>query len=609
MRFSSALLVALLTVLLTTTMVAPRASSQPDTNNFMTVEGKLLLSGLATLEGSGSVEISYVGDPAVSLRTAVFRWFDLNGDQWLDANETRAFLTTFSHALVGKVFWGITIKSTTNFTGKTTKYITDHTSGLVRSEWNATRPIMFQLSFDGSGKMETKVIETAQGAYDAFAVAVADASGYVFNGTLVVKERVTTIMIGSLTNPDLSSGKISAFRNPFGGVLWYSFTDNVGPGAAAQDTLAYKPFSVMENQQISFVALFIGCLMMLRTPGRNFDKFEKLHPRKFRKYVKPLMSVRISAIVLAVLLAVFYFVPYIFSFVSPNALLYAAYLYLLVPFAVIGEYFFARGMYHRAALSIPDESVVEVKQARIAPEEGEGEMLCKVCFRSIEAGLEMFQCTCGATMHVDCAEKAQTCPACGEPLFPDRSRSIQCKSCGEPFMYSGTQDAYSIQCTKCGAFQEEIKAGRNYLIVDQDPRNAFMMIRAIGLSGRPAMCMTTQFPGKTRSDYDLREVSIKWFSDSSTDIDNVNPKDLDGDPMEISSTFLMTSKEAGILIEGTESLIELNGFDKVLAFIKRVNDLAAIHGSTIILSVDKKRLSESQFKAISDEFDEIHDYE
>jgi archaellum biogenesis ATPase FlaH len=79
--------------------------------------------------------------------------------------------------------------------------------------------------------------------------------------------------------------------------------------------------------------------------------------------------------------------------------------------------------------------------------------------------------------------------------------------------------------------------------------------------------------------------------------------------MEISSTFLMTSKEAGILIEGTESLIELNGFDKVLAFIKRVNDLAAIHGSTIILSVDKKRLSESQFKAISDEFDEIHDYE
>ncbi len=79
--------------------------------------------------------------------------------------------------------------------------------------------------------------------------------------------------------------------------------------------------------------------------------------------------------------------------------------------------------------------------------------------------------------------------------------------------------------------------------------------------------------------------------------------------MEIASTFLMTSKEAGILIEGIDALTELNGFDKVLAFVKRLNDLAAIHGSTIVLSLDKKKMSEAQFKTISDEFDEIHDYE
>jgi hypothetical protein len=266
-------------------------------------------------------------------------------------------------------------------------------------------------------------------------------------------------------------------------------------------------------------------------------------------------------------------------------------------------------MYNKAALSIPDESVLEVKQALIEREEGEGEILCKVCYMPIEAGLDMFQCTCDAAMHVNCAEKAQTCPSCGEPLFPQRSRSIRCNACDETFMYSGTEDSYSVQCTKCGAFQEAIKAGRNYLVVDEDPRNAFMMIRAIGLSGRPAMCLTTQFPGKIRSEYDLREVSVKWFSDSSTDIDNINPKDLDGDPMEIASTFLMTSKEAGILIEGIDTLTELNGFDKVLAFIKRLNDLAAIHGSTIVLTLDKKKMSEAQFKIISDEFDEIHDYE
>ena len=609
MRFKSVLLAALISVVLMTTVVAPRASSQPDPSNVMKVECKLLLSGLTSIDGSGSVELTFAGDPAVALRTAVFRWFDANGDMWLDANEAGTLLNAFSSALVGKIYWGIAIKSATNFTGRTSGFIADHSSGLVRSEWNATLPIVLKVDFDGSGKMESKVIETAQGAYDAFAVAIADATGYSYDGALVVKQRVTTIMLGSLSNPDLSQGSVSAIRNPFGEVLWYSFSGSVGPSISVQDTMSYEALSVKENQQISFVVLFFGCLMILRMPGSNFDKFEKLHPKKFRKNAKRLKSVRIFAIVLVAVLAVLYFVPFIFSFASRNAIVYAAYLYLLVPFAIIAEHLFARSMYNKAALSIPDESVVEVKQALIEREEGAGEMLCKVCYMPIEAGLDMFRCTCDAAMHVNCAEKAQTCPSCGEPLFPQRARSIRCKACGETFMYSGTEDSYSVQCTKCGAFQEDIKAGRNYMVVDEDPRNAFMMIRAIGLSGRPAMCLTVQFPGKIRSEYDLREVSVKWFSDSSMDIDNINPTDLDGDPMEIASTFLMTSKEAGILVEGIDTLTELNGFDKVLAFIKRLNDLAAIHGSTIVLSLDKKKMSEAQFKTISDEFDEIHDYE
>jgi predicted RNA-binding Zn-ribbon protein involved in translation (DUF1610 family) len=266
-------------------------------------------------------------------------------------------------------------------------------------------------------------------------------------------------------------------------------------------------------------------------------------------------------------------------------------------------------MYDKAGLDIPEESVIEVKQAVVQPAEGEGELLCKICYTPIDAGLDLFQCSCGLTMHVSCAEKAQSCPQCGEPLVQLKTRSIQCRACGETFLYSGEEDAYSIQCSKCGAFQEEIKPGKNYLIADEQPRNAFMMIRALGLLNRPAMCLTTSFPGKIRSDYDLKDVLIKWFSDSTTDIDNVNPKELEGDVMETVSTFLMTTKEAGVLIDGIETLIELNGFDKMLAFIKKINDLATIHGSTILLALNKTKLPPEQFKAISGEFDEIHDYQ
>ena len=608
MRLKSAFLAALFSLALVLTLASPPAEARNAGAPGMTFECKMLISGLTELEGSGSAEIAFTDDAAIELRSKVFSRYDLNGDQWLDENETRNFLLAFADALMGKMYWGVAIDDVTNFTLKSESYLLAHTSGLVHSQWNYTGLLMFQVDFSGSGKSENKVIEMGQGVYDSFAVAVADASGYAFNGTLNVDQRVTTVMMGSFTSPDMQEGKMSGVRTVLGEVLWYSLSEHVGPGNESADMLSYEAFSVMENAQIPFIVLFIGCLMILRTPGKSFDKFEKLHPKKLRRFAKPLVLVRISAMALAAVLVVLYLLPFAFSWASRNTVMYTAYLYVLVPLAVIGEFYLARMMYGRAALSIPDESVVEVKQAIIEPKEGEGEILCKACFRPIEAGLDIFQCNCGLTMHMDCAEKAQTCPSCGELLFPQRTRSIQCRACGEAFMYSGTEDAYSIQCSKCGAFQEEIKPGKNYLIVDEDPRNGFMMIRAMALSGRPTMCLTTQFPGKIRSDYDLGDVPIKWFSDSTTDIDNINPKNLDGDSMELVSTFLMTTKEAGVLVEGIESLIEMNGFDKALAFVKRLNDLAAIHGSTIIMTVNKKSIPEDQYKAVSDEFDEIHDF-
>ena len=609
MRRKTVLLSVFVLAVMVISLNAPSVSSQPVTGDAMHVDSKMVISGLGDLSGTGSAEITYTGNAASVLRLAIFHGFDRNGDQWMDVNETRDFMNGVSHYLVGKSYWGITVKSATNFTTKSKEYITSHTSGLVQSQWSSTNLVMFKIGFEGQGLGATKMVETAQGAYNAFGAAVFDCTGFRFNGTLVLKHRVTSLVIGSFTNPEIADGNITELRAPFGDVIWYSFEGPVSSAVTADDQIAYSSFSIMENQQISFAVLFIGCLMILRMPGKNFDKFAKLHPRKFRKYAKPLMSVRISAYILAAVLVVLYLFPFLFSFVSKSAMFYAAYLYLLVPVAIIGEYFFSKGMYNKAAISIPDESIIEVKQALIQPEEGEGEILCKVCYKPIEAGLEIFQCNCGFTMHVECAEKVQTCPSCGEMLFPQRTRSIQCRSCGETFLYSGREDPYSIQCAKCGAFQEEIKAGKNYLVVDEDPRNAFMMIRAMSLSERPTMCLTVQFPGKIRSEYDLANVQVKWLSDSSTDIDNVNPKNLDGDSMELVSTFLMTTKEAGVLLDGIESLIEMNGFDKVIAFVKRLNDLAAIHRSTIILSVNKKAVAQDQFKSISDEFDEIHDYQ
>ena len=607
MRPRTAPLAAILTLLLLLNI--PLVTAQP-VGNAMRVDSELSITSLSSLDGSGHVKLTFYDQAASDLRGMIINRFDQSPvNQILDAHEVRSFLVSFSKILINKTYWGVTISGTTNYSVATETYVLDHTSGLVGTTIATEEPITFGIGFEGTGSGSSKIIPVAQGAYDTFVFALESVAGYAFNGTLELKTKVSTYGVGSLTSPALAGGKVSALRLPWGEILWYRYSGDAGPYDPIDDSLTYRSFSLMESQMISFAFVFFGCFFILRIPSKRFDKYEKLHPRKFRKYAKPLLSVRLSAYLLSAVVAILFLVPYLFSFASPNALLYGAYLYVLVPVALIVESLFSRFMYDRAGMTIPEESIIEVKQAIVQPAEGEGEILCKICYRPIEAGLDLFQCSCGLTMHVDCAEKAQICPQCGEPLVQLKTRSIECRACGETFLYSGDEDAYSIQCTKCGAFQEEIKPGNNYLIVDEDPRNAFMMIRAMGLSNRPAMCLTTSFPGKIRSDYDLKDVMIKWFSDSTTDIDNVNPKNLEEDAMETVSTFLMTTKDAGVLIEGIETLIEQNGFEKVHTFIKKINDLAKTHGSTIILAVNKTKLTPEQFKAISDEFGEIHDYQ
>lgn len=610
----TAVIAAFLSLLMIAVAAIPPAEAQGDPDNAMWLETEMTVSGLISLEGKGTATVTFKGATAAPFRAKVITEFDKGqqaGNQYLETDEVKNFLNAVSSALVGKSYWGITVSSVENFSGAGDADIEEHTQGLVDSTLDTPQTpqgdAMFKFSFSGSGKATNKMIKIAQGSFDSFGIAIKQAvPGYSYDGTLEIRQRVTTLTLGSYTGPNLQEGSLKAFRNPLGAVTWYSYDGSVQDGLTANDTLAFESFSAVENQQVAFVVVLIGCLLIARMPERYFDKFEKLHPRKFRKYAKPLISVKILSLALIVVLSVLYLLPYLFS---SESVIYSAYLYLLVPLAVIGQHFLSKMLYDRAALDIPDESIIEVKQAMVQPEEVEGEMLCKACYRPIEAGLELFQCTCGARMHMDCAEKSQTCPACGQALFPERTRSIECKACGETFLYSGAEDPYSIQCTKCGAFQEDVKPGKNYLVVDSDPRNAFMMIRAMTVSGRQTLVMTTQFPGKIRADYDLGEdVPVKCFSDASTDIDNVNPKDLEADAMEVVSTFLMTTKNSGVLIDGIETLTEINGFDKVMAFVKKLNDLARTHGSTIILSASKKALTESQMKALSDAFDEVHDY-
>ncbi|GEM_PF-1291614 len=591
-------------------LLAPSSGTEAQGGDVISIETRLTVTALDTLEGSGSVHYFVEGAPASDLRIAVLASFDSNRNQYVDASEAIRFLSGLGDEIEGRQYWGVAIVNPTNYSAMTESAVTNCTSGLVGTVTSSTDPISFSYDFEASGESTRKLLRLSELAAETFLGSVETVADLTFAGTLEVSDRVMMFGLASFTTPDLIDGKISELRTPIGSVMWYSFSAEVGTeNPPASETLTFERFNVLENQQMAFVVLVIACTLILRVPAKSFEKYRLQHPKKFRKSAKPLPTVRIFSWSIVAVLCLLYLIPFIFSFADRNLLIYSWYLYFLAPAAVIGAYFFTRGMYSVAALRIPEDIVIEVKQALVRPEGDAGELRCQICMMPIDAGLDLYECVCGYAMHMACAQRLQTCPQCAAVLFPEHTRSVECKSCGETFLTTGEEDPFALQCTRCGAFQEEVKPSKNYLVVDVDAKRAYNMIRSTGLSGRPAMVLTSEFPGKVREENDLGDdFEVKWLTESTGDIDSVNIKDLDGDAMEAVSTFLMTTKRSGLLVDGIEAIVSENGFEAALAFIKRMNDLATIHGASVMMWIDRNRMPEDQNIAVSDEFDEIHDY-
>ncbi|UCE81018.1 MAG: DUF835 domain-containing protein [Methanobacteriota archaeon] len=590
-----------------------QAVSQNDhaTEADIVVETRMQMTSVASLDGSGSIKVTFKGDTARECRQHILSEFDSSMNQVIEADEAIDFLVAFASEIDGSLYWGVTLSLTTDFLNVSLTEVADVTDGLVSQSWDSTDDLVLRMDFDGNGEGFSKVIFITQTTINTVCGALRDSTGYLFDGVMRVEHRTISFGFGSFVSPEIASGSIQEIRTPAGVVLWYSSQFEVENSTSAEnESISYEQFSPIENHQVAFAILLICSFIIMRMPGQRFQKFKKLHPKRYRKYAHPKQSVRAIAVLLVVATWTLYALPFLLSPVIEGFLLYSIYFILLGPVAVMVQYTASRVVYDRSALDIPEDTVIEVRQAMAPEEESEAAGFCTVCERPIDLADELHTCeACGVEMHIECGERAQACPACGAILYPQDTRSIECRNCGESFLHAGQEDPYSIQCTRCGAFQEEVEAGKNYLIVDRDPTMAYRMMRAMGISGRAAMAITAEFPGKMREAHELgEEVDVRWFSESTTDIDNVNPHDLEGDAMETASTFLMTTKRAGLMIDGMSLLLELNGFDKVLAYVRRLNDLAVIHGSTILLHTDKSELEEEQFKRLSDEFDEIHDY-
>lgn len=107
MRLKIALVATLFSALFMLSFVGPAVSSQSAPANGMSIDSVMTISGVTSLKGSGTAEITYSGDAAAGLREKIVLKFDgiltSSPDKWLDMKEIGMFLRAVSDGLVGKI--------------------------------------------------------------------------------------------------------------------------------------------------------------------------------------------------------------------------------------------------------------------------------------------------------------------------------------------------------------------------------------------------------------------------------------------------------------------------------------------------------------------------
>jgi archaellum biogenesis ATPase FlaH len=100
------------------------------------------------------------------------------------------------------------------------------------------------------------------------------------------------------------------------------------------------------------------------------------------------------------------------------------------------------------------------------------------------------------------------------------------------------------------------------------------------------------YPPHIRAKWKLEKTSLVWFSNTETH-DSVAPADL-SKVIYIVQEFLRKTDDSVVMIEGIEYLITQNDFITVLKMVHAISDLAIIHNSRLIISLNPQVLEEKE---------------
>ena len=202
------------------------------------------------------------------------------------------------------------------------------------------------------------------------------------------------------------------------------------------------------------------------------------------------------------------------------------------------------------------------------------------------------------------------CPNCRKPIaagvLSERKQvSLRCESCGElQTVFEGT-DPRALTCANCGGRLRHLDVGKRYLIVANNPAIAITWMRDLVKGGKPALIMTHAAPERLRLEFGVKKAPIVQISDRASGA--IAPKDLDPAGLRAILPFAREGKGGAILYDGLDEVIAEGSLADVIRFLRKANDMAFVHGVTVIARVTPGRLADADLKRLNGEFDEYLD--
>lgn len=179
---------------------------------------------------------------------------------------------------------------------------------------------------------------------------------------------------------------------------------------------------------------------------------------------------------------------------------------------------------------------------------------------------------------------------------------------GEIYLMVPPDEISRLAAARAAEAHKAFAQGYSYIIKDRSAAWSYESFKGSISQKSPGICITSTYPRKIRETYSLEGTQVIWLSEATTSEEKpLNPRRLEFEITRTINDFVKKSGGGFILIDGLEYLLLVNGFEKVINFIKSISDVVSQNKAALIVPVNPEALDKKELTILERAFDRVED--